>query len=198
MKKIVATLFLCALIAGTAAETSSGSGKAQGSATAPVVIEVFSDFECSHCKLLYEETLRPLVHDYVMSGKVYLVHRDFPLPNHAHAREAACLANAAARVNKYEEVCAALFGQQAKWSASGNVDETVASVLSMSEISKVRRLAKDPKIIAEVDQDVALGQKNHVQSTPTMEITYKGRTTPVAGSISYSILSRYLNDLLSK
>ena len=31
-----------------------------------------------------------------------------------------------------------------------------------------------------------------------MEITYNGRTTPVAGSISYSILSRYLNDLMSK
>jgi len=31
-----------------------------------------------------------------------------------------------------------------------------------------------------------------------MEITYKGRTTPVSGSVSYPILSRYLNDLLSK
>jgi len=198
MKKIVAYIGLCALIAIAAGETSSGSGRAQGTATAPVVIEVFSDFECSHCKQLYEETLRPLVRDYVATGKVYLVHRDFPLPNHPHAREAACLANAAARVNKYEEVCAALFSQQAKWSASGNVDGAVASVLNMSEMSTVRRLAKDPKIMAEVDQDMALGQKSNIHSTPTMEITYKGRTTPVSGSVSYPILSRYLNDLLSK
>jgi len=197
MKKIVAGLFLCALIAGST-EPNEATGKAQGFPTAPIRIEVFSDFECPHCKLLYEDTLRPLMREYVASGKVYLIHRDFPLPNHAHAREAASYACASARVNKYEEVCSALFSRQASWSASGNVEETVASVLSPPELSKVRALAKDPKIAAEIDLDVALGQKARITQTPTMEITYNGRTTPVAGSVSYSILSRYLNDLLSK
>jgi protein-disulfide isomerase len=197
MKKIVAGIFVCALIAGST-EQKSAPGKAQGFPTAPVQIEVFSDFECPHCKLLYEDTLRPLMREYVASGKVYLIHRDFPLPNHAHAREAACYANASARVNKYEEVCSALFSRQASWSASGNVEEALVSVLSPSELTKVRALAKDPKILAEIDQDVALGQKARFTQTPTMEITHNGHTTPVAGSVSYSILSRYLNDLLSK
>jgi len=197
MKKIVVGLFLCVLIAGSA-EQKWAAGKAQGFPTAPVQIEVFSDFECPHCKLLFEETLRPLMREYVASGKVYLIHRDFPLPMHAHAREAACYANASARVNKYEEVCSALFSRQAAWSVSGNVDQTVASVLSAPEMIKVRALAKDPKITAEIDQDIALGQKARLTQTPTMEITYNGHTTPVAGSVSYSILSRYLNDLMSK
>lgn len=199
MKKIVARLFLYAMMAGSAAAAPpAGSGKAQGFATAPIVIQVFSDFECTHCKALYEETLRPLVRDFVATGKVYLVHRDFPLPMHTHAREAACLANASARLNKYGEVCEALFSQQAKWSANGDVDAAVASALTPAEMTKVRQLANEPKIKAEVDEDVALGKKDNVTSTPTMEITYKGRTTPVSGAISYSILSRYLNDLLSR
>jgi protein-disulfide isomerase len=197
MKKIVAGLFVCALIAGST-EPKEATGKAQGYPTAPIRIEVFSDFECPHCKLLYEETLRPLMREYVASGKVYLIHRDFPLTNHAHAREAASYACASARINKYEEVCSALFSQQSSWSVSGNVDAAVASVLSPPELNKVRALAKDPKIMAEIDQDVALGQKARITQTPTMEITYNGHTTPVAGSISYSILSRYLNDLMSK
>jgi protein-disulfide isomerase len=197
MNKIVAGFFVCALIAGST-EQKSAAGKAQGFPTAPVRIEVFSDFECPHCKLLYEDTLRPLMREYVASGKVYLIHRDFPLPNHAHAREAACYANASARVNKYEEVCSALFSRQASWSVSGNVEEALASVLSPPELSKVRALAKDPKIAAEIDQDVALGQKARITQTPTMEITHNGRITPVSGSVSYAILSRYLNDLLSK
>jgi protein-disulfide isomerase len=197
MKKIVAGLFLCALVAGSV-EPDSASGKAQGFPTAPIRIEVFSDFECPHCKLLFEETLRPLMREYVASGKVYLIHRDFPLPNHPHAREAASYANASARVNKYEEVSSALFSLQTSWSASGKVEEAVATVLSPPEMDKVRLLAKDPKIAAEIDQDVALGQKARITQTPTMEISYKGRTTPVSGSVSYSILSRYLNDLMSK
>ena len=78
------------------------------------------------------------------------------------------------------------------------MEEALASVLSPPELSKVRALAKDPKIAAEIDQDVALGQKARITQTPTMEITHNGHTTPVSGSVSYSILSRYLNDLLSK
>jgi protein-disulfide isomerase len=197
MKKIVAGLFVCALIAGSA-EQNTAVGKAQGFHTAPVTIEVFSDFECAHCKALYEDTLRPLMREYVASGKVYLIHRDFPLPQHTHAREAACYANASARVNKYEEVCATLFSRQAVWSANGNVEGAVASALSAPEMNKVRELAKDPRIAAEIDQDIALGRKVPVTQTPTMLITYNGHSSPVVGSVSYSILSRYLNDLLSK
>jgi protein-disulfide isomerase len=197
MNKIVAGLFLCALVAGSA-EQKSVEGKAKGFPTAPVTIEVFSDFECPHCKLLYEETLRPLMRDYVSSGKVYLIHRDYPLPQHHYARQAACYADASARINKYEEVCSTLFDRQAVWSVNGKVDEAVASTLSPSEMNKVRALAKDPKISAGIDEDLALGQKIPIRQTPTMLITHNGHTSPVVGSVSYSILSRYLNDLLSK
>src|SRR5437899_12092644 len=68
--------------------------KAVGSKSAPIVIEVFSDFQCPACKRVYQETLRPVMDNYVATGKVYLVHRDFPLPMHNHSREAARWANA--------------------------------------------------------------------------------------------------------
>jgi protein-disulfide isomerase len=198
MKNFVAGLFLLALIAVSAEQKSAPPGKALGVPTAPITIEVFSDYECTHCKLLYEETLRPLMRDYVAKGKVYFIHRDYPLPQHVNARPAACLANASQRINKYEEVCAALFRQQATWSANGNIEAAVATVLTPVELTKVRLLAKDPKITAEMEQDIALGQKLPVTSTPTMVITHKGRSHPVTGAVNYSILSRYLDDLLSK
>ena len=78
--------------------------------------------------------------EYVASGKVYLIHRDFPLPNHAHARDAATYACASARINKYEEVCSALFsppagflgGEWKKWK------EPWLQFLSPPELNKVR------------------------------------------------------------
>src|ERR1700730_10471141 len=94
MKNKTAGLFLCALIACSAEQNSTAIGKALGLSTAPITIEVFGDYECSHCKQLYEETLRPLMRDYVVKGKVYFIHRDFPLPQHVKARPAACLASA--------------------------------------------------------------------------------------------------------
>jgi protein-disulfide isomerase len=198
MKNTLASLFLFALIAGSAEQKSTPAGKTLGLSTAPVTIEVFSDYECTHCKQLYEETLRPLMRDYVAKGKVYFIHRDFPLPQHVNARPAACLANASRQVNKYEEVCAALFRQQAVWSANGNIEAAVATVLTPGELTKVRLLAKDPKIIGEMEGDIALGQMMHVSQTPTMVISHKGRSNPVSGYVNYSFLKSYLDDLLSK
>src|ERR1700754_784639 len=63
--------------------------EALGSKTAPVVMEVFSDFQCPACKSLYDATNRNLMDNYVNNGKVYLIHRDFPLPMHSHSKVAA-------------------------------------------------------------------------------------------------------------
>jgi protein-disulfide isomerase len=186
-------------IAGSATAPSAISpAKTVGNATAPIRMEVFSDFECPHCKVLYEETLRPLMADYVAKGKVYLVHRDFPLSGHKHAREAAAYANAAARINKYETVVAELFRQQSSWSANGNVDGAVAGVLKPEEMKKVRALLTDKTILAEIETDLALGTQANIQQTPTSILTHKGRAYPIPGGVQYPLLRRFLDDLLSK
>ncbi len=95
--------------------------RASGKKDAPIVMEVWTDFECPHCKELYLHTLRRLMDDYCATGKVYLIHRDFPLQGHVHAREAARWADAAATIGKYEEVTEALFSNQEVWSVSGNI-----------------------------------------------------------------------------
>ena len=197
-------LFLCCMLAvGAVATQPSKSAPAEivksvGVSTAPISIEVFSDFQCPMCKTLYEQTLRPLEDDYVAKGKVYLMHRDFPLPMHAHAREAACYACAAGRIGKYEAACSVLFRQQNVWSVDGKVGDTVCSVLSPSEAKLVRQLATDPQIAASIDRDIQLGQAAKVQQTPTMVITYKDQRYPITGAVNYDLLRRFLDQLLSK
>ena len=198
MKTITACLFLLALVAGATEQKSAPFAKALGVSTAPIKIEVFSDFQCPSCKVLYEGALQPLINDYVATGKVYLVHRDFPLPMHAHAREAAAYAIASSRINKYELVTAALFRQQSIWAANGKVQEAVAAVLNISEMKKVQALINDPTVAAEMEQDIALGKQANVRQTPTMIITRKGIAYPVSGSVTYNILRRFLDDLLNK
>src|ERR1700692_665151 len=60
--------------------------KAFGSKSAPVVVEIYSDFQCPACKQLFLNTTQKIMDNYVNTGKVYLVHRDFPLPMHAYSR----------------------------------------------------------------------------------------------------------------
>jgi protein-disulfide isomerase len=190
-----ALLLAALLLANTMfGQAPARSGRTLGTPVSAITIDLYSDFQCPHCKKLYEETLRPLIQNYASKGRVYLVEHYFPLPMHAYARPAACYACAADRIGKYEQVCDVLFKQQDEWSRTGKVDETACSVLTASEAAQVRALAKTASVAAEVQRDVDLGLSKQVGGTPTMLISYNGKTYPV-GEVSYSLLSRFLDSL---
>jgi protein-disulfide isomerase len=168
---------------------------AAGSKNAPIVVEVFSDFQCPACKTLFMTTNRQLMDNYVSTGKVYLIHRDFPLPMHAHSQVAAQYARSAAQIGKFEVVEQALFEKQERWEQNGDVDGTVAAVLSPAEMTKVRALVKSGALNAAIQKDVALGKFYNVNQTPTTVFHAKGQTFPYGGVMNYEILRNFLDQL---
>jgi len=169
-----------------------------GSKTAPVIIEVFSDFQCPACKTLFTTTNRLVMDNYVSTGKVYFIHRDYPLPMHAYSRIAARYGRAAAQIGKFEPVEQVLFQNQEKWEQTGDVDGTVASALSAAEMAKVRALVKGGTLDPLIDKDYALGQGYRVNQTPTTVFHSKGQTYPYAGVMTYATLKQFLDQLLSQ
>jgi len=172
--------------------------KAFGSKTAPVTMEVFSDYQCPSCKALFLSTNRQLMDNYVTTGKVYLIHRDFPLPMHAYSRVAARYVRAAAQLGKVEPVEQALYENQEKWEQTGDVDGTVAGTLSAAEMTKVRALVKGGTLESLIDKDYSIGQGYRVNQTPTTVFHCKGQTYPYSGSMSYDILKQFLEQLLAQ
>ena len=79
-----------------------------------------------------------MIQDYVASGKVYLVHHDFPLQMHTYSGQAARWANAAAMIGQFQDVDAALFDNQAKWTADGDMEKYVAGAVSPANFKRVR------------------------------------------------------------
>ena len=200
MKRFSFSLAFAALLLSgpNSPSAQSTSARATGPVTAAVRIDLFSDFECPACKALHEQTVKRVKEDYAKQGKLRLVHHDFPLPQHKQARRAAALAAAADRIGKYDLVADALFKQQDTWSKGGNVETAVDSVLTPEERKKVREIANDPAIAANIERDIALGQRMQVSSTPTMIVTHNGKPSPVVGVVSYPVFSRVLNTLVEK
>jgi len=192
----VVVLATVALAGGDTAVGQSSSARAVGPVTAAVRIDLFSDFECPACKALHEQTVKRVKAEYALKGKLRLVHHDFPLPQHKHARQAATLAAAADKLGKFDAVADALFLQQEMWSKSGNVDAVVDSVLTPEERKKIRELANDSAIAAGIERDIELGTRMEVGSTPTMIVTHNGKPSPVVGVVTYPVFSRYLNSLV--
>src|SRR5258708_9955842 len=173
-------LLLASVFACLAAVPDADKGKVMGNPNAPISMELYSDFSCPHCKHLHEDILPAIVMDFVNTGKVYLVFREYPLAiaQHVYSRPAAIFATAAARIGKYQAVNDALFKNQGSWSVSGKLWDVIAPVLTPEEQKKVQALANDPSVIAEVQRDYDMAQKARLSQTPTMLITYKGKQTP--------------------
>ena len=194
--KLSSTVLLLAALATIAPSAQTKSTRSAGPVTAAVRIDLFSDFECPACKSLHEQTIKRVKEEFALKGKIRLVHHDFPLPQHKHARRAAILAAAADRLGKYDIVADALFRQQESWSKSGNVDAVVDGVLTPEEQKKLREIATDPAILANIERDIQLGQRMKVSSTPTMIVTHDGKPNPVVGVVSYAVFSKYLNTIV--
>lgn len=174
--------------------------KAFGSKTAPVVVEIYSDFQCPACKQLFLNTTQKVMDNYVNTGKVYLVHRDFPLPMHAYSRVAASYSRAAAHIGKCEAVEKVLFQNQEKWEANGDVKGILAGagVLSPAEMKKVQAIVDAKTLEPLIEKDKQLGLTQPVTQTPTSVFHAKGQNYPFAGVLSYDVLKDFLDQLIAQ
>jgi protein-disulfide isomerase len=160
-------LWLIAVLASLFARDAAASfsipdERGVGSKDAPIVIEVFSDFQCSGCADFYLQTLTRVIEEYSNQGKVYLIHREYPLaiPSHRYARDAARWALACAAIGQYERAAAALFRDQSAWGKSGDIEATIASVLTSAELVSVKQCMKDngEEIEAALARDMSIGR----------------------------------------
>lgn len=203
-----------------AAEALPAPVKSYGSKAAPIHMDVFTDYACPTCRAFFLQTLQPLIGDYVASGKVYLVHHDYPLelPGHENSSQAARWANVAAEFGQFEPVEAALYENQSAWAASGDIAKYVAAAVSHPDFQRISKVmdacqapgprgrpgAVDPSphpcgIDSYIEKDVALANQIPLQATPTYVITYKGqRLPPGSGFVSWPVLRQFFDTLLKQ
>ncbi|HEY6343129.1 MAG TPA: thioredoxin domain-containing protein, partial [Bryobacteraceae bacterium] len=173
--------------------------KESGSPDAPITCEIYSDYECPHCAVFFRDTLPMLVADYVRTGKVKVLHRDFPLPQHPYAKLAARYANAAGQAGRYDAAVTQLFKTQDVWSKNGDVDTQLAAVLSPAVMRKVREFVEhDQQLDDTVTADQAMGVKDNLTATPTLVVVWKGKRQNISPIPSYTLLKSYLDDLLAQ
>jgi protein-disulfide isomerase len=171
-----------------------------GSPSAPITLEVYTDYQCPHCREFYLDVLPSLTKEFIATGKVRLIHRDFRLPQFQFSKTATRYANAAGQIGKYDVVARQLFETQPEWSQNGDVDGTVAKVLSPAEIDQVRTLVKTDSHLDDAtvrDEAMAINQ-DHLRATPTVIIVYKGKREQVSGGVTYPLLKTYLDNKLAE
>lgn len=144
----------------------ASSGHALGPANSPVTLEEFADFQCPPCGLL-SEPLGKLSHDF---PQLRFVFRNFPLPMHQHANEAARAAEAAGQQGRFWEMHDVLYREQPIWSKAPDA-LSLFSDYAESVGCNVEQFKKDMAtgpVAARVETDRSEGARLGVKNTPTI------------------------------
>lgn len=151
-------------------------GALKGSEDAELTIYEFSDFECPFCGRFYSQTLPQIISDYIDTGKVNLVYKDFPLPFHPSATKAAIASECAEEQGKFWEMHDKLFENQQSWGNQGPavsvpLFKQYAKDLSLDS-TKFDSCLDTDKYAKEVQEDTAEGGQ-YVSGTPSFFIGNK-------------------------
>jgi protein-disulfide isomerase len=177
------------LIAGAMAQSPSDVAKpvalpdmALGPADAPVTIVEFASMTCPHCAAFNKEVFPKLKSEYIDTGKIRYVFREFPLDVKALAGSmlARCIAKDDA--GKYYAVVDLLFRQQNDWVVK-NTTDTLTRIGKQAGLSQqaVESCLKDQALMDKVSADQKYAAEVlKVDSTPTFFINgekIKGETS---------------------
>lgn len=196
---ILLAIFIPSIMGNTGSEESSPTGDVPregievpidehdpvlGEEDAPVTIVEFADYQCPTCKASAEQTLAKLKEEYIESGEVRYVLKDFPLSSHPNAVPAAVAVRAAGEQGKYWEMHDLVFAHQSEWSELGETE------LKEQFTAYAKELELDPEQFQQdLDSDelknqvVAgrqLGDTLGVRYTPTTIVNGKMYEEPIA------------------
>jgi len=162
--------------------SASDAAGTLGENKATVLVVEFSDFQCPFCSRFFQQTEAQLITDYVKTGKVKFVYKDFPLDSiHPQARPAAEAARCAGEQGKFWEYHDYIFNNQARLSTQGIKD--FAKELKLDE-TKFNSCVDARKYKDDVETNFQEGIKLGVQGTPTTFINGK----KIVGAQPYSVI----------
>lgn len=172
-------------------QVSADDDPVKGSDGASVTIIEFSDFECSFCSRFYLQTLPQIEENYLQTGMVKFVYRDFPLAFHPHAQKAAEASECAQEQDKYWEYHDKLYNNL---NALDNESlKQYAKDLGL-DVTAFNECLDSGKMASEVENDFQDGKRYGITGTPTFFIN----GIKVVGARPYEVFEQMIEQELDK
>jgi len=176
----------------------------KGNLNAPITIVEFSDFQCPFCAKFHSTTLPQLQANYIDSGKVKFVYRDFPIQSiHPNAVPAALASECADEQGMFWEYHDLVFENQKKWQGlSGRIMidtfEQYALELGLNT-SDFNTCFESEKYVDEVTKDLQDGASYGITGTPGFfigndELGY----VKIIGAQPYPVFERLIEDQIAR
>lgn len=166
--------------------------KVVGKADAPVTIIEYSSMTCGHCATFHTDTYPKLKSQYIDTGKVRFIYREFPLDNAAMA--ASMVARCMPEANFYPMVDA-LFTAQRQWAFTNDPYSSLLTFARQAGFTQESFDAclKNQSLLDGLSAQRARGSKEFgIDSTPTFFINGKKQR----GALSFDEFAKLIDPLI--
>lgn len=174
---------------GEPIDVSIEGSPTKGNKNAKVTIVEFTDYQCPFCAKFYSDSYKQIIKDYVDTGKVLYVAKDFPLNFHSEAKKAAesarCVRDQKGDTG-YFRMHDKLFENQASLSLSNY--KSWARELGVDG-KKFDECLDSGKFADEVSADLAYGQQIGISGTPGFFVN----GVLVSGAQPYSVFKQLID-----
>ena len=177
-----------------AVPASATAPRMLGSPDAPVEVVEYASLTCHHCATFHNEVLPQVKKEFIDTGKVRIVYRDFPLDR--VGLEAATMARCLPP-ERYFPVLSLLFAKQDDWSHAKDPIEPLARIGALAGLSRQAYDAcrADKALQDSIVQSRYEGEQKHgVDSTPSFVID--GKT--LKGVLQFEEFKKTVEPLLPK
>lgn len=165
-----------------------------GDPNAKITIVEFGDYQCTYCHLFHENTKDALLQEYVDTGKVNFVFRDFPLngPDSVLAAEGSYCADDQGKYWQYhDELYKNWAGEKTGWVNQKSLDKFATTVgLDLDTFDKCM---SDNKYEQKVLDNQKFGENIGIDSTPSFIIFDSKDATKVVGAQPLSVFQQVLD-----
>jgi protein-disulfide isomerase len=169
-----------------------------GKTSAPVVVIEYTDLQCPFCQQFHNQAYAELKKNYIDTGKVLFLSRDFPLDFHPWARPAAVAARCAGDQGKFWELRHELIANADKLSKEMITQHAQDLKLDMK---KFQSCADSDFYTADINKQVAEGTAAGVSGTPSFVIgkVENGQLDGVrlVGAMPYATFDAKIQELLA-
>jgi protein-disulfide isomerase len=162
------------------ADTAGFRGYIKGSATAPVEITEYADYQCPFCQTFATLQMPTIEERLIRTGKLRWRYRDFPLQQHQFARLAAHSAACADEQGKYWEQHDRIYEGQGEWAAArdaGDHFRNYGRAIGL-DLARYDDCMESAKYAGRIQASLEEGTRAGVASTPTLLVgnrLYQGR-----------------------
>lgn len=161
-----------------------------GDVNAPVTVVEFSDFRCSFCQRFYSQSFAQLKSEYVDTGLVRFVYKDFPVVGGQEAAIAARCVGAQGGNEMFFDYHDVVFDRQQMISSANLRSWAEDFNINMDQFDSC---LQDPSSLAAVQADLAEGQRLGISGTPSFIINGE----LVVGAQPFSVIKQVIDSKLN-